>query len=136
MKVVEHAGLAVDLCPSMNFGNSRLPWPTRRTDEADRVLYPTTNSGISDLLRVRRTAACEKRDQNQRARACHEPFHKPTLSAELPIDVKRAGPRILVEIERALRSLRAYSVEGPGYVAVAKVTGRGEVARRFVLVTL
>src|SRR5262245_9288676 len=109
MKVVEHAGLAVDLDPRMNFGNSRLRHPTRRPDKPYRVLDPSMNFGSSYLLRLRRLTACEKRDQDQRPCARDGPFHNPTPSAELPIEAKLADPRMLVEIERAIRSLRAYA---------------------------
>jgi hypothetical protein len=107
MKVIEHAGLVADLHPSMDFGNSRLPRPARRSDKPYRVRYQSTNFGNSRLLRVRCIAACEKRNDDQRGCACHGPFHKPTPAAEVPIEAKFADPRMLVEIERAIRSLRA-----------------------------
>jgi hypothetical protein len=53
---------------------------------------------------VHRIAPCEKRDQDQRARADHGPFHKPKLSAESLVDAKLAGFAHLVEVERALRN--------------------------------
>src|SRR5262245_49220129 len=107
MKVVEHAGLVADLCPSMKFGNPRLPRPTGRPDKSYRFPNPTTNSGNSRLLRVRRIAACKMRDQDYRARGYHRPFHRPHTLIRIVMEAKFADLLVSVEIEHALWSLLA-----------------------------